>query len=308
MRVPAARERCDAGVLDQGLRDVAPAGEEAARRVRARRRHLGARRRQLSAALALLFAAPAFAEARFEWKAELRATARALLVELRLRNTGDSGARQVFVEGELAGQRASAELPSVLRGEEGVAVLRFPPEIPRPGRHALTLLIEHRPEQPADAPPRGERGYLLLELLARPQPALQVRVEPAVLDVSGLVHVVLESADGAAHRAGLRVLPPWGINVLEAPAEVVVPGSGQARVLVRLIRGSAARGSRHGLIVVASPLDGPLERASVAQGEIVVAADPAWLPRLRPALFALGALLLIAAAVLELRSRRPPNG
>lgn len=250
-----------------------------------------------------MLAPPAAAEARLDWKAELRPTPRALLVELRLRNTGDAPARELFVEGELAGQRASAELPSLAQGEEQPATLRFPAELPRPGRYALTLLVEHR-EQPADAPPRGQRGYLLLELGAQPQPALNVRLEAASLDVAGLLPVVLESADGAAHRAGLRVLTPIGINVLEAPAEVLVPPAGPVRVPVKLIRGSAARGLRHGVVVVAAPLDGPLERAAAASGEVEVVADPAWLPRLRPALIALGALLLLAAGLLELRDRR----
>jgi hypothetical protein len=240
---------------------------------------------------------------RLQWKAELRATARDLLVELELKNAGDAPARELYVEGELAGQRASAELASLARGEDRLATLRFSPELPRPGRYALMLLIEHK-ELPADAPSRGERGYLLVELGAKPEPALSVRLEPVSLDVAGVLPVLLESADGAAHRAALRVLTPIGINVLEAPAEIQVPATGLARVPVKLIRGSAARGRRHGVIVVATPVEGPLERAAAAAGEVAVVADPAWLPRLRPVLIGVGALLLIAAGLLELRERR----
>ena len=127
--------------------------------------------------------------------------------------------------------------------------------------------------------------------------------------MAGTASIVLESADGAAHRAALRVLLPAGVNVLEAPSEVDVPAVGGVSVPVRLIRGASARGHRHGMIVVAGPIDGPLERASVTLGDIQIASDPAWLPRLRPVLAVLGALLLIAAAVIELRGRRgaPPT-
>lgn len=236
--------------------------------------------------------------------AELRTTARALHVEIRLRNRGDEPARALFVEGELAGRRAQAELPTLGAGEERALTLSFPSYLPRPGRYALTLLIEYRPDKPPDATPHNERAYLLLDLGARPQPALAVRVEPLTLDVSGTASVVLESADGAAYRAALRVVLPAGVNVLEAPAEVLVPAVGSTSVPVRLIRGSSARGLRHGIIVIAVPIDGPLERASVAVAEIQIAADRAWLPRLRPALIVLGALLLIAAAASELRGRR----
>lgn len=228
----------------------------------------------------------------------------ALEVELRLRNIGDSPARALFVEGELAGRRAEAELASLEAGAAARLPLRFPSYLPRPGRYALTLLFEYRPAQPPDALPHNERAFLLLDLGARPQPALGVRIEPLTLDVSGTVRIVLESADGAAYRAGLRILLPAGVNVLEAPAEVDVPAGGRVSVPVRLVRGSSARGHAHGIIVIAGPVDGPLERASVAVGQIQIAPDPAWLPRLRPALGALGALLLIAAVASELRGRR----
>ena len=225
-------------------------------------------------------------------------------MEVRLRNRGDEPARALFVEAELAGRRAQAELLALAAGEERLVPLSFPSYLPRPGRYALTLLIEYKPDKPPDATARNERAYLLLDLGARPQPALGVRVEPLTLDVIGTASVVLESADGAAHRAALRVVLPAGVNVLEAPAEVLVPAVGRVSVPVRLVRGSSARGFRHGIIVIAGPIDGPLERTSVAVGEIQIAADPAWLPRLRPALIVLGALLLIAAVASELRGRR----
>lgn len=250
--------------------------------------------------------APAFAEAevRFDFPAVVRKAARALEVDVRLRNDGASEVRSLFVEGELAGRRAEAELPMLAGGALHVFTLRFPRYLPRPGRYALTLLAEYRIDKPPDAPPHNQRAFLLLDLGARPQPALGVRIEPLTLDVAGSASVVLESVDGAAHRAGLRILLPAGVNVLEAPAEVDVPAGGRVSVEVRLIRGAAPRGQAHGIIAVAGPVDGPLERASVAVGEIRIAPDPAWLPRLRPVLVALGALLLLAAAASELRGRR----
>jgi len=247
------------------------------------------------------------AELRFDVSAEIRKGAGVLDVEVRLHNRGDSPVRALFLEGELAGRRADAELAALKAGEARVLALRFPGYLPRPGRYALTFRIEYRPDQPAEALPRDEWAFVLVELGAQPQPALAVRIEPLTLDVAGTANVVLESADGAAHRAGVRVLLPSGVNVLEAPLEADVPAAGEVRVPVRLVRGDAPRGRPHAMIVIAGPVDGPLERASVAKGEIQIASDPAWLPRLRPGLAALGALLLLAAIALELRARRRPR-
>ena len=77
-------------------------------------------------------------------------------MDVRLRNRGDSRALALFVEGELAGRRAHAELPTLAAGEERLLTLSFPTYLPRPGRYALTLLIEHRPDKPPDAPPHNE--------------------------------------------------------------------------------------------------------------------------------------------------------
>lgn len=250
---------------------------------------------------------PLRAEVRFELSAEVRKGAGFLELDVRLHNRGDSNARALFVEGELAERRAEAELPALSAGEARVCTLRFPGYLPRPGRYALTLRIEYRPDQPPEALPQSERAFLLLELGARPQPALSIRIEPLTVDVVGTATVVLESADGAAHRAGLRVLLPSGVNVLEAPAEAQVPAGGRISVPVRLVRGGASRGRRLAMIVVAGPIDGPLERTSVVVGQIQIAPDPAWLPRLRPGLAALGALLLLAAVAIELRARRSPR-
>jgi len=272
---------------------------------------VGAARRQLTRpspfvilALALLAPASLSAEVRFAVSGQIRTAAPALELDLRLRNSGDSKARALAILGELAGQHDVAELAALSAGESSVLTLRFPARLPRPGRYALALRIEYRPDQPADAPLRHAPGFLLVDLGGAAQPALAIRVEPPTLDVAATALIVVESADGAAHRAGVRVLLPSGINVREAPAEVDVPAAGRVSVPVRLIRGDAARGSRQQMLVVAGPVDGSLERTSVAQAEIQIAPDPAWLPRLRPGLVALGALLLLAATALEWRVRR----
>ena len=231
------------------------------------------------------------------------ASARALEIELSLRNVGDMAAREIWIEGELSGQRATAELAAFPAGEKHALTLRFPKALSRPGTYALTLLIEFRPELPKDASPTNQRAYLLLALGARPQPAIEVAISETMLDLAASVPVFLSSADGASHRVGFRALSPLGVNVLEAPLEVEVPATGRARVDVRVIRGSAQRGARHDLMVVAGPLDGPLERATVGIGTIRIAPDAAVLPRIRTPLFLVGAGLLLLAFGLEWRRR-----
>jgi hypothetical protein len=227
-----------------------------------------------------------------------------LAVELSLQNSGDLEARDVFVEGELAGTRAHGELGSLAAGARRSIRLSFPGLAARPGRNALTLQIEYKPAEPKDAVARQQPGLLLLELGGAAPPVLGVAIEPSLLDVSAVAWVVLESLDRAPHRAALTVLLATGVNLLEAPREVAVPASGRLRVPLRLVRGDAPRGGRHAITVVAAPIGEPLEGASAGHGEIEIAADPARLPRLRPWLFALGALLLLAALLAELHARR----
>lgn len=274
---------------------------------------MGALRRQLirgplpSLAFALLVPTALRADARFETSASLRADTDASVVELRLTNAGDTSARDVFVEAELSGLRSEADLGSLGSGEARSCTLRFPGRA-RPGRHALVVLIDYRPVLPPDAAARKQPSLLLLDLGSAPAPVLSLRLEPSPLDVASDTWVVMRSLDGAAHRVALRLLPPAGVNVLEAPSEVALPATGSARVRARLVRGDAPRGSRHPIAAAATPIGEPLERAAVASAELEILPDPARLPRLRPWLFALGGLLLAGALAAELLLRRAPSG
>ena len=254
--------------------------------------------------LALLAPQALAADVRFEVSGGV-APGPELQVDLALRNTGTLEARDVFLEGTLAGTRTQAEAGALAAGATRTYRLRFPGASPRPGRHALILQIEYKPAQPPEAVARQQPALLLLELGGAPAPpALDVRVEPSRLDVSSIAWVVLESLDRAPHRVALTVLLATGVNVLAAPGEVAVPAHGALRVPVRLVRGDAPRGGRHPISVIVSSLGEPLERAFAAHAEIEIAGDPARLPRLRPWLFGLGALLLLGALLAELHARR----
>ena len=176
------------------------------------------------------------------------------------------------------------------------------------GIHALTLLLEHpiggMPDAGGNPPVESQRAYLLLALGAHPDPA--VRVDPAVasLDVVGGLPVRLASADGNAHRVRLRVLTARGLRAPGPPVEVDVPATGSVSVTAPLARAGASRGTRHGVLVVAETMGGPLARTSVAVASVDIAPDPSLLPRLRVPLLALGLALLAVAALLEVRRRR----
>lgn len=252
---------------------------------------------------------PAAASARFEVTGKATSPdGVSLEVTVALENAGDEKASPLTIEGRLVAERREARLADgVAPGATEQAVLRFPVEVPRPGLHALTLLLEW-PVGPAPAdgtlpPMASQRAFLLLTLGAVAEPA--VRVTPALLELEtrGTLAVGLESADGAAHRVSLRVLTPRGLNVLDAGGEVDVPAKGRVTAPVTLLRAGAPRESRQGIVVVARALDGPLERTAVATGIVNLTRDPALLPRLRPALWLLAAGLLAAAAYLEVRWR-----
>ena len=234
-----------------------------------------------------------------------------LEVAVKLQNLGDEKASPLTIQGELAGERGEARLAAgVEAGASESAVLRFPLEVPRPGLHAVTLLLEW-PVGPAPAdgslpPMASQRAFLLLTLGVVAEPGVHVKAPDFELETRGDLPVDLESADGSAHRVSLRVLTPRGLNVLDAGGEVIVPASGRVTAPVTLVRGSAPRESRQGIVVVASVLDGPLERTSAATGVVSLSRDPALLPRLRPALWLVAAALLAAAAYAERKARPAP--
>ena len=228
-----------------------------------------------------------------------------------LENKGDLKASPLTIQGELVAERREERLADgVAPGATVRAVLRFPMDVPRPGLHALTLLLEWPVgPPPADGslpPMASQRAFLLLTLGAVAEPAVRVVAPDLDLETWGTLAVGLESADGASHRVSVRVLTPRGLNVLDAGGEVIVPGSGRATSPVTLLRGSAPRESRQGIVVVASVLDGPLERTAVATGVVNLTRDPSLLRPMRPALWLVAAALLAAAAYAELRGRSAP--
>lgn len=235
-----------------------------------------------------------------------------LEVTVDLQNLGDLKAAPLTVQGELLDERGLARLQEgVAPGATERVVLHFPLEVPRPGLHALPLLLEWPvgpPTVDGSLPSMAsQRAFLLLTLGAVAEPAVRVVSPDLELETSGTLAVGLESADGGAHRVRVRVLTPRGLNVLDAGGEVIVPATGRATAPVTLVRGSAPRESRQGIVVVASVLDGPLERAAVATGVVSIARDPARLPRLRTALWLVAALLLAAAAYAEWKGRSVPT-
>jgi hypothetical protein len=179
-------------------------------------------------------------------------------------------------------------------------MLDFAPTPPRPGLHALTLLLEHPVEGPSDGagnpPMSSQRAFLLLALGANPGEAVRIDAEPLSLDVRGILLVRLQSRDGQGQRVRLRALTARGLRPDGDPIEVAVPSRGYATAQLPLSRAGAPRGSRQALLLVAETVDGALARTSVAAASVELVSDPGRLPRLRaPLLF--GGLALLALAL-----------
>jgi hypothetical protein len=261
--------------------------------------------------LALLpLAAGVRAGARFEVTGSANATDEALLVRIELKNVGDRPASPLTVRGELLGERREARIdPGAASGETRVATLSFPLEVPRPGVHALTLLLEF-PDigggAPGAEPTASQRAYLLLALGENAPPAVKVDAPVAHVETAGRIAVGMESVDGEAHRVRLRVLTPLGLRAEEPENEVAVPAKGRAETAVTLLRAGAPRPSQQGVLVVAEVVDGPLARTAVSTGVVEIEAPAAWLPRHR-SLLVLAAILLLGAAALE-ELRKSPDG
>lgn len=230
-----------------------------------------------------------------------------LEVRVDLTNRGDAASGGVSVLGELAGHYEEARVPAgVAPGATAAARLVFPREVPRPGVYAVVLLLDYAPAATAGVTPtaRSQRAFLLLTLGATAAAPVRILAPEVTLRDRVLLPVVLESADGRAHRIRLRVLAPRGLNPERLQDEVAVPASGTATVSVPLLRGGVPRPSRQGLLLVAETLDGDVAQASTST--ILVAVEPAADPRPRwrdPFVVAAG-LLLAAAAVLEWRHLR----
>lgn len=233
-------------------------------------------------------------------------------VTARIANPGSTIKGPLTVRGELLGQEDAALLErGIPAGETAEAPLEFSADIPRPGIHLLFLRIES-PERAPDGGPRTtevETAYLLLSLGAGVTPAVRLAADPVRLVDSGRLRVRIESADGAPHRVKLRALGPATL-LFEPPGEpVAVPAGGAITATVRVLRGRSAWGARQKALVVASPLDGPLERTEVLAVPIEIGSDPAVLPRIRVPLAAAGVALILTALAIESRrwwrARRP---
>ncbi len=174
----------------------------------------------------------------------------------------------------------------------------------RPGRHVLPLEVDYRSSSGPAAPRRSLRAYLVLPLASTAEPALLVSAPVVGLDLRSFLPIRLESADGQAHRARVRVLTPRGVVAPDPPPMVDVPPRGALTVNVPLLQGAAPPGSRQGLLVVAEAVDGPLERMAVAVSAVDVAPDPAWLVPLRAPLLVLAGVLLLAGGLAERRRPR----
>jgi hypothetical protein len=256
---------------------------------------------------ASLAPASAGAGARFEVAGSANATEEALLVTVELKNVGDRPASPLTVRAELLGERREARIdPGAATGETRIAKLSFPLEVPRPGVHALTLLLEF-PDigtgAPGSEPAASQRAFLLLALGENAPPAVKVEAPEAHLETAGRLPVALESADGRAHRVRLRVLTPLGLRADDVP-EVAVPAQGRVVTPVPVRRAGAPRPSQQGVLMVADVVDGPVARTAVSTGVVQIDADPAWLPRHR-SLLVLGVVLLLGGAALEELRRRP---
>ena len=219
-----------------------------------------------------------------------------LEVRVEIGNRGDTKAAPLSVEGELFGVYDTARVEEgVAPGQSATITLRFPSAMPRPGLHVLALDLGFS----SQGYTVSQRGYLLLALGSRPEPAVRVAAAPARLANYGTLRVSLESADGAAHRVRLRVLAPRGLNPRPPEQELAVPATGSVTAEVGLLRGVLMLGRDQGVLLVASEIEGDEERTTVAAAVAQIVPYQPWLPRLRPLLLALALALLSFALAVE---------
>lgn len=250
----------------------------------------------------------------FEVGGVVATTEDGLEVRVDVKNTGNLPARPLTVSGELFGGKPQARLEAGLGpGEAGSVALGFPLAAPRPGVYALPLLLEYPEGGAPDAagnPPMGsERAYLLVALGGNAEPAVRLQATGIRIEARGGLPAELTSLDGAPHRVRLTVFTARGLRAEGPPAEVEVPAQGRVTPVVTLARSGAPRGTRHGVLLVAEALDGPLARTSVATSTVEILPDGAVLPRLRLPLLASALILLVASvATARRRGARAPAG
>jgi hypothetical protein len=227
-----------------------------------------------------------------------------LVVSLQVDNVGDTAASPLTVSAELLGRYDEAQKDTGVAAHSWTEVqLRFPRGEPRPGVHVVALRLDY--QSPPAGPSVSQAAYLLLALGANPAPAVRVSVAETTLDTRGRVGVALESADGRPHVARLRLITPKGLNPFGEAGDVQVPAQGRATASLEILRGSVPRGTRQGVLVAAATMDGDTQTAAVTEGAVVIAADPALMPRLRIPLAITAVLLLLAATGFEVRRRWP---
>jgi hypothetical protein len=256
----------------------------------------------------ILLSAVARPDAVLDVSGSVVATAPRLTVRVTLTNRGDVRAGPIEVRGDLFGEPGMARLPGGLApGAGGDVTLDFAPTPPRPGLHALMLLVEHPLEGSPDAagnPPMASQcAFLMLALGANPGEAVRIEADPTSLDVRGTLVVRLQSRDGEGQRIRLRAFTARGLRPDGDPIEVSVPPTGLATARVPIVRAGVPRGSRQALLLVAETLDGPTARTSVAAVSVELMPDAASLPRLRVPLLVVGLALLAVALGYEVRAR-----
>lgn len=254
--------------------------------------------------LALLSAARGDAAARLEVKGSVAPEDGELVVSVEVDNRGDAAVAPLVIHGELLGRHDEVQKDTgVAAGSWTEAQLRSPQDVPRPGVHVVALRLDYQ-SRPSAAW-SSQAAYLLLALGANPPAAVRVFVGETRIETRGRVEVALESADGRPHVARLRLLTPKGLNPFGETGDVSVPAQGRVSAGLELLRGSAERNTRHGILVAASTTDGDAQTSAVAEGAVVIEKDPAVLPRLRIPLTVLSIGLLLAATAVELRRRWP---
>lgn len=265
--------------------------------------------RSASALLLLLplSAVPAEAAARLTVTGTVASVEEELVVSVQVDNRGDVAVAPLVVHGELLGGYDEVQKDAGIAANSWTeAELHFPRAEARPGVHLVVLRLDY--QSPQGGPWTSQAAYLLLSMGANPAPAVRVFVGETTVETRGRVAVELESADGRPHVARLRLLTPKGINPFGEAPDVNVPAQGRARAALEVLRGTAARGTRQGILVAATTTDGDEQTAAVAEGSVVVAADPALMPRLRIPMTVAGVVLLLAVIVAEVRRRWPSGG
>lgn len=223
-------------------------------------------------------------------------------VSVVLRNEGGALARGIAIDAELLGNHSSAELKEGIGvGESRSCQLRFPPDVPYPGTHAVTLLLDYTSGDKNPAP-LSQRAYLLLALGESAEPTVLITLKEASMNWAGLVTARLESLDGRAEKVRLRLEGPRGMRVNNPDSLILVPAKGGTEVSIPVFKGSLPWDSVQGVLCLATT-DGPLVRTAVATGVVRVSRDPAWLPRVRRGVLVAALALLGLAAFAEVWKR-----